>query len=41
MLAERAPGASPAALARSVPEALLDAEAVRDDVCLLAFRLAA
>ena len=41
VLADRAPGASPAALARSVPEALLDAEAVRDDVCLLAFRLAA
>ncbi len=41
VLAERAPGASPAALARAVPEALLDAEAVRDDVCLLAFRLAA
>ena len=36
-----APGAPPAALARAVPEALLDAEAVRDDVCLLAFRLAA
>jgi len=34
----RLPGAPPAALARTLPEALLDADAVRDDVCLLAFR---
>ena len=33
------PARAPAALARALPEALLDAEAVRDDVCLLAFRL--
>ena len=39
VLARHAPGVPPAALARAVPEALLDAEAVRDDVCLLAFRL--
>jgi PAS domain S-box-containing protein len=31
-------GAPPAALARALPEALLDAGAARDDVCLLAFR---
>ena len=41
VLAARAARRAPAALARALPEALLDAEAVRDDVCLLAFRLAA
>jgi len=32
------PGAPPAALARTLPEALLDDDAVRDDVCMLALR---